>query len=47
MSAALPIAANAGYAYPTLKCTNCHQSHDAFKNFCATCHGFAFSWKLT
>lgn len=32
--------------YPTLKCTNCHQSHDAFKNFCATCHGFAFIWKL-
>ncbi len=32
--------------YPTLKCTNCHQSHDDFKNFCATCHGFAFGWKM-
>lgn len=31
--------------YPTLKCTNCHQSHDAFKDFCKTCHGFGFKWQ--
>ncbi|NVN90454.1 MAG: cytochrome c3 family protein [Desulfuromonadales bacterium] len=32
--------------YPTLKCTNCHQSHAGFKDFCATCHGFGFSWPV-
>ncbi len=33
--------------YPTLKCTNCHQSHDVFKDFCATCHGFGFKWSAS
>jgi hypothetical protein len=33
--------------YPTLDCTSCHRVHESFKDFCATCHTWGFTWHKT